>query len=227
MMARKSLSAFAIGITPFMLVKVLAAGFYAKQDMRTPVRIGVIAMVANTVLNVILIWPLAHAGIALSTSLAALINTGFLFYFLRKRGFYQPREGWKLFATRLSISNLVLAVWLWMGAGDLHFWITQHATWRYSHLAFLLITGHSDLFCRLVDNRHQAAAFVNATATIGFILLILGVGGICFSNLFRDDHLGSFFLRNRFIRTRKQIMLRFFKIDLLFRELRDRFDKAI
>jgi putative peptidoglycan lipid II flippase len=141
MMSRKSLSAFAIGIAPFMLVKVLASGFYARQDMRTPVRIGVIAMVANTVLNIILIWPLAHAGIALSTSLAALINTSLLFYFLRKRGFYQPREGWKLFAARLSMSNIILAVWLWIGAGDIHSWITHHAMWRYSHLALLLVTA--------------------------------------------------------------------------------------
>lgn len=140
-MARKSLTAFAIGIAPFMLVKILAAGFYAKQDMRTPVRIGVIAMVANTVLNMILIWPLAHAGIALSTSLAALINTSFLFYFLRQRGFYQPREGWKLFALRLMIANLILAVWLWFGAGDLNDWLTHHALWRFSHLGFLLISS--------------------------------------------------------------------------------------
>lgn len=140
-MARKSLSAFAIGITPFMLVKILAAGFYAKHDLRTPVRIAVIAMVANTVLNVLLIWPLAHAGIALSTSLAALVNAGCLLYFLRKRNFYTPREGWKLFMLRLAIANLVLAVWLWMGAGELHTWITQSTLWRLEHLAFLLVTA--------------------------------------------------------------------------------------
>ena len=140
-MARKSLTAFAIGITPFMLVKVLASGFYAKQDMRTPVRIGVIAMLANTVLNLILIWPLAHAGIALSTSLAAVINTGFLFYFLRLRGFYHARSGWQLFILRLLVANGVLAIWLWIGAGDLNEWITHHAWWRLTHLAFLLVTA--------------------------------------------------------------------------------------
>lgn len=140
-MARKSLSAFAIGITPFMLVKVLAAGFYAKQEMRTPVRIGVIAMVSNTVLNCLLILPLAHAGIALSTSLAAIINTGFLIYFLRLRGFYRPREGWKLFTLRISFANLLVGIWLFFGSGDLHDWVTHHALWRISHLAFLLISA--------------------------------------------------------------------------------------
>ncbi len=140
-MARKSLTMFAIGITPFMLVKVLAAGFYAKQDLRAPVRIAVLAMMVNTILNIILIWPLHHAGIALSTSLAALVNTGCLYYFLRERGFYHPREGWRLFMLRLVFANIILAAWLWLGAGDLSMWINSHVMWRIEHLAFLLISA--------------------------------------------------------------------------------------
>lgn len=140
-MASQSVMAFAVGIAPFMLVKVLAAGFYAKQDTRTPVRIGVLAMVTNIVFNVALIWPLAHAGIALATSLAAVLNTAFLFYFLRQRGFYQPRDGWSLFIVRLSIANVLLAVWLWIGAGNLTDWTTQYSLWRLEHLTFLLATS--------------------------------------------------------------------------------------
>lgn len=140
-MARQSLTAFALGITPFMLVKILAAGFYAKQDMRTPVRIGVVAMVTNIGFNMLLIYPLAHAGIALSTSLSALINTSFLFYFLRQRQFYIPRAGWKLFAVRLLATNLILAAWVWVGAGDLETWITHPVSWRIMHLGFLLISA--------------------------------------------------------------------------------------
>ena len=141
MMARKSLSAFAIGITPFMLVKVLSAGFYAKQDIRTPVRIGVIAMIANMVFNIALIWPLAHAGIALATSLSALMNAGFLFYFLRLKQIYQPREGWKLFAIRIALANSVLAVWLYFGAGDIELWLINAALWRVLHLGWLLVSS--------------------------------------------------------------------------------------
>jgi putative peptidoglycan lipid II flippase len=140
-MARQSLTAFAIGITPFMLVKILAAGFYAKQDLRTPVRIGVIAMVANTVLNLSLISFLHHAGIALSTSLAAIVNSGCLFYYLRQRGLYQPRDGWRLFAARLIISNVILALWLWVGAGSLSDWVVSTAVWRFTHLFGLLISA--------------------------------------------------------------------------------------
>ncbi|HLB41885.1 MAG TPA: murein biosynthesis integral membrane protein MurJ [Gammaproteobacteria bacterium] len=141
MMARKSLTAFAIGITPFMVVKILAAGFYARQDMRTPVYVGILAMVSNMVLNILLILPLAHAGIALATSLSAWVNTGFLFYFLRQRSYYHPREGWKLFAIRLVIANLTLAIWLWVSAGNIQLWIMHDAFWRYSHLLFILITS--------------------------------------------------------------------------------------
>jgi len=140
-MAQKSLMTFAIGITPFMLVKILAAGFYAKQEMRIPVKVAVIAMVTNTCLNMILIWPLAHAGIALSTSLAALVNTACLFYFLKKRGFYKAREGWLLFGVRLLIANMILLAWLWLSADDLTVWMTHHALWRFTHLAYLLISA--------------------------------------------------------------------------------------
>jgi putative peptidoglycan lipid II flippase len=140
-MTSKSLTMFAIGITPFMLIKILAAGFYAKQDMGTPVKIGIIAMVANMVFNGLLIWPLKHAGIALATSLAALINMGLLYYFLRQKGFYQPRSGWGYFAFRVLFANSLLATWLWVGAGDLQIWLTSTWSWRAIHLSYLLMTA--------------------------------------------------------------------------------------
>lgn len=138
-MAQQSLIAFALGITPFMLVKILAAGFYAKQDMGTPVRVGVVAMIANIVFNISLIWPLKHAGIALATSLAAIINCGLLFYLLQKRKFYAPRSGWKAFLLRLGITNLILGIVLYAGGGELITWTSQTIDWRIMHLSILLI----------------------------------------------------------------------------------------
>src|SRR3989338_7871606 len=148
-MTRKSLSMFALGIAPFMLIKILAAGFYAKQDMRTPVRIGIVAMISNMVLNVILIWPLHHAGIALATSLSAMLNSGFLFYFLRKKAIYIPRDGWRFLGFRLLFANCVLAIWLWFGAGDLQDWLTSTIMWRVMHLAGLLISAMTLYFAAL------------------------------------------------------------------------------
>lgn len=139
LMARKSLSMFALGIMPFMLVKILASGFYAKQDMRTPVKIGIMAMIANMIFNVILIWPFKHAGIALATSLSAMLNAGFLFYFLYKRELYVPRAGWGFFIFRLLFANAVIAVWLWFIAGDINTWMAANWIWRVEHLMFLLV----------------------------------------------------------------------------------------
>ena len=72
----ESLRAYSAGLVAFMLIKILAPGYFARQDTRTPVKIGIIAMVANMALNLALIWPLQHAGLALATSLSATIGTG-------------------------------------------------------------------------------------------------------------------------------------------------------
>jgi putative peptidoglycan lipid II flippase len=74
----------------------------------------------------------------LATSLAALINSGCLFYCLRRAEIYQPRSGWKFFALRLVFANAILALWLRMGAGEVAAWLTQSAVWRLTHLFGLL-----------------------------------------------------------------------------------------
>lgn len=118
-----SLQAYAIGLLAFMLIKVLAPGFYARQDMKTPVRIGVIAMVSNMVLNIILVvpfhylWHIGHVGLALATSLAAFLNAGMLFSQLRRQGIFQPRAGWFRFVLQLLAANgLMVAVLLGLGS---------------------------------------------------------------------------------------------------------------
>ncbi len=140
-MSTRSLMAFALGLVAFMLIKVLAPGFYARKDTRSPVKYGLIAMGANTALVLILIWPLAHAGLALATSLAAFLNAGLLFLNLRRREIYQPRAGWAKFLAQLTIANLVLGVVLWFGAGDLASWIHASAKERLWHLSWLIAAG--------------------------------------------------------------------------------------
>jgi len=116
-MATLSLKAYAAGLVAFMLIKVLAPGFFARQDMRTPVRIGIIAMVANMILNLVLViplhsfWQVGHLGLAAATSLSALINAVLLFLHLRKQDIYQPSSGWSLFLLSLvSAVALMLLV---------------------------------------------------------------------------------------------------------------------
>lgn len=140
-MSARSLMAFALGLVAFMLIKVLAPGFYARKDTRSPVKYGLIAMAANTALVFMLIWSLAHAGLALATSLAAYLNAGLLFFNLRRRDIYQPASGWMKFLLQLLIANLVMGLVLWFGVGDLDQWTQASAKARLWHLSWLVAAG--------------------------------------------------------------------------------------
>lgn len=113
-MASLSLQAYAAGLIAFMLIKVLAPGFFARQDMRTPVRIGVIAMVLNMVFNLLLViplhfyWQVGHVGLAVATSLSAFINAILLFLSLRKKGIYEATKGWLKFSAGLLIAVIFM-----------------------------------------------------------------------------------------------------------------------
>lgn len=100
-MSALSLRAYAFGLVAFMMIKILAPGFFARQDTSTPVRIAMFAMVANMVMNLMLIWPLAHAGLALATSLSAFMNAGLLLRGLMRAGVYHWQPGWGVFLGRL------------------------------------------------------------------------------------------------------------------------------
>ena len=128
-MATLSLRAYAVGLIAFMLIKVLAPGFFARQDMRTPVRIGVIAMATNMVLNLLFVvplhfyWQIGHVGLAAATSVSAFLNALLLFIFLRKQGIYKPSNQWKKFMLSLTSSvtlMLLVLIYLghWLGALD-------------------------------------------------------------------------------------------------------------
>ncbi|MGF1615917.1 MAG: murein biosynthesis integral membrane protein MurJ [Gammaproteobacteria bacterium] len=140
-MASLSLSAYGMGLLGFVVIKVLAPGYYARQDIRTPVRIGVIAMVANMVFNVMLVFPLAHAGLAMATSLSAFLNAALLFRGLRQQGVYCPAPGWRLFLTRVLLANLLLGLVLWFARGELVEWLAYSIAERTTYLTALILGG--------------------------------------------------------------------------------------
>ncbi|MEO5572896.1 MAG: murein biosynthesis integral membrane protein MurJ [Gammaproteobacteria bacterium] len=142
-MSARSLMAFGAGLLGYISIKILAPAFYARQDIRTPVRIGIIAMLSNMVMNMILVWPLAHAGLALATALSAFLNAGLLYRTLRKTGAYQPLPGWLIFTMRVLIANLLMGVLLWFGKGDLSLWLQWPAATRALHLAGLFLAATS------------------------------------------------------------------------------------
>jgi putative peptidoglycan lipid II flippase len=113
-MSAKSLLAYAMGLQAFMLIKVLATGYFSRQDTKTPVKIGIYAMIANMVLNLILIGPLAHVGLAMATSISAWMNAGLLMWGLVRTNVYAAQKGWPLFLLKLAVANslMLLAVFL-------------------------------------------------------------------------------------------------------------------
>ena len=120
-MSALSLQAYSVGLIAFMLVKVLAPGFYARKDTATPVKIGITAMVANMFLNLLLafplmyLWNIGHVGLALATSLAAILNAALLWRGLLRRGFYQVQPGWAVYLRRLSLACACMTgVILWL-----------------------------------------------------------------------------------------------------------------
>jgi putative peptidoglycan lipid II flippase len=140
-MASLSLVAYSIGLIGFMLIKVLAPGYFARQDMRTPVRVGIIALVANLILNLALVVPLKHAGLALATSLAAFINAGLLYRGLHRDGVHRPRPGWAGFAAKIVFANLMMAAFLVIMRGAPEVWIEADLTARVVRLALMVLGG--------------------------------------------------------------------------------------
>lgn len=140
-MTQRSVIAYSIGLQAFMLAKVLSSAFYARQDVRTPVKISIISLVANMILNGALIWPLAHAGLALASSLASWINVVCLWWLLYRREIYRLQAGWAKFLLQLFLANSALSLFLWWSAGATTTWLNWHWQQRFLHVFLLGITA--------------------------------------------------------------------------------------
>lgn len=108
LMTQRALVAYAVGLLGIILVKVLAPGFYAQQNIKTPVKIALFTLAVTQVLNLILIGPLQHVGLALAIGLAACLNAGLLFWQLRRHNLFIPQAGWTAFLLRLLIAVAVM-----------------------------------------------------------------------------------------------------------------------
>jgi len=148
LMSRNALIGYSVGLIGLILVKILAPGFYAKQDIRTPVKIGIVTLLATQAMNLlfVFVFDLAHAGLALSIGLAACLNSAILFFFLKKRGIYRPEPGWAKFLLKLSIALLVLGLELWFGMGSEAHWLEARGWARILHLSALVTGGVAAYF---------------------------------------------------------------------------------
>ena len=111
-MSGKSLLAYALGLPAFILIKIFASGFFSRQDTKTPVKVGAIAMVSNIVFNFLLVGLLQHVGLALATSLSACLQALMLFVLLRKQGVYIPVAGWFKFCLQIIVAVIAMALFI-------------------------------------------------------------------------------------------------------------------
>ena len=139
-LAGKSLMAYSIGLLGFILVKVLVPGFSSRKDIKTPVRFGIYAMIANMGMNIAFVFPLAHAGLALATSLAAFFNASLLLSKLLRDKIYKPGSNWANFIVKIIFANEIMALFLYICV-DTDNWFTWGAMDRSLNLAFWITLG--------------------------------------------------------------------------------------
>ncbi len=160
LMARMSLMAYALGLPAFVIIKVLAPGYYARQDTRTPVKIAIRAMIANMFFNVLFVIPMViyeikgpHTGLALATSVSAYLNAGMLYLGLRRQGIYSPLAGWMKTALSIIVASTAMGAFLYYLSPDLAQWSAWTLMERIPillgfvsiamaiYVVFLLVTG--------------------------------------------------------------------------------------
>ncbi len=156
-MASLSMMAYSSGLLGFILVKVLAPGFFSRQDTKTPVKIAIKAMVANMVLNLLFVLPMmyygipgAHAGLALATALASFVNAGLLYYMLRKEQVFELQSGWLLFLIRVGIAATVMVAAIYLYSPELSEWMIWDGLSRGLWLLAWVVIGMVSYFGTLL-----------------------------------------------------------------------------
>ena len=140
-MTAASLTAYSVGMIAIVMARIHATGFYARQDIRTPVRIAMYSLGINIVLSLILIFPLRHVGLALATSFSSLFNAGMIYFFLRKQTIFVLGTGWVLFLLRLLGASLLMGIFLWWFRGSTEMWLEISILSRVWRLFLLVGTG--------------------------------------------------------------------------------------
>ncbi len=159
LMTRQALMAYSVGLVALVLIKILAPAFYARQNVRTPVKIALVTLLATQLMNLAFIWTLKHAGLALAIALAAWVNAGLLYWKLRQHRIFTPLAGWPLFLLKVVLALVAMAAVLFWLAADSDFWL-QSAAWpRIERLALVVIAGATSYFAVLWLSGFRLADF--------------------------------------------------------------------
>ena len=143
-----SLMAYMLGLPAFICIKILAPGYFSRQDTRTPVRIGIIAMISNMIMNIAFVVPLVlldfqapHVGLALATSISAYINAFLLYRGLRQNNVLQPQPGWAAWVFHIIMATIAMsAVIIWLNPNAIQ-WTQWQSMQRLTNLAGIIFAG--------------------------------------------------------------------------------------
>ncbi len=150
-MTERALIAYSISLLGLIMVKVLAPGFYARQNVKTPVKIAIFTLVVTQLFNGLFLWltPLQHAGLALAVGLGACLNASLLWFHLQRSGAYQPNPGWMVFLVKLVVAVTFMAISLHLAAQAVGDWLALPAYQRMGSLAGLVVLGMTVYFAVL------------------------------------------------------------------------------
>ena len=148
-MTERALIAYAVGLMGLILVKVFGPGFYANQDIKTPVKIAIFVLICTQLMNLAFIGPLKHAGLALSIGLGASLNAATLCFLLIRRGIYVPQSGWMRFLSKLVVAVLVMATALILSLHYLPLDFSGETYLRVLSLIVLLLIAVASYFASL------------------------------------------------------------------------------
>ena len=162
-MTRHALIAYAVGLVGIILVKILAPGFYARQNIRTPAKVAIVTLVVTQALNALFVPFLRHAGLALSISIGATFNALWLWILMRRSGHYRAEPGWGAFLVKLGVALYMMGGALWYSMGSEASWFEIAAGARALKLALVIAAGTAAYFgslwvmgLRLADfSRHE------------------------------------------------------------------------
>jgi putative peptidoglycan lipid II flippase len=148
-MTREALVAYSAGLVGLIMVKVLAPGFYARQNIRTPVKIAIFTLFATQLMNLAFVWKLQHTGLALAIGLGACINASLLYYQLHRQKIFQPQPGWLIFLLKIGIALAVMGATLWYVMGPQSAWLSGGILDRAFHLTWVIVAGAGSYFAAL------------------------------------------------------------------------------
>ncbi len=149
LMTQQALVAYSVGLIGLILVKVLAPGFYARQNIKTPVKIALMTLTVTQLMNLAFIWHLRHAGLALAIGFGACFNATLLYIQLRRHDIFRPQPGWKAFLLKLISAVVVMTLVLWGLMQVMPAWASGHMASRCLRLGGLVIAGATTYFAIL------------------------------------------------------------------------------